>query len=93
MTTPTALDTETITALLQNAADSQQWSLDSASLHQLLEQTGLPVSVADSVSGNALCLSLRNTREFGQVITVGLGGDQGELLKNCLLKGQHSVSA
>ncbi len=93
MTTPTALDTETITALLQNAADSQQWSLDSASLHHLLEQTGLPVSVADSVSGNALCLSLRNTREFGQVITVGLGGDQGELLKNCLLKGQHSVSA
>lgn len=89
----TTLDTDTITALLQDATDSQQGLLDSTSLHQLLEQAGLPVSRADTVSGNTLALSLQNSREFGQVITVGLGGDQGERLKDCLRKGEHSVMA
>ncbi len=93
MTTATALDTDTLTALLKNAADAQQWTLDSASLNQLLEHAGLPVSPTDTLSGNALALNLRNTREFGQVITVGLGGDQGNLLASSLIKGQFSVSA
>ncbi|TVO70967.1 CoA-binding protein [Sedimenticola selenatireducens] len=93
MTNHTALDTDTITALLQDAADSQQGSLDSASLLRLLEQAGLPVSRTDTLSGNTLSLRLKNTREFGPVISVGLGGDQGELLKSALKKGQHSVTA
>ena len=43
--------------------------------------------------GNELIVSLRRTREFGMVITAGLGGTDTELYAERLKKGQAVVSA
>ncbi len=43
--------------------------------------------------GNELIVSLRRTREFGMVITAGLGGTDTELYANRFRKGQAVVSA
>ncbi|WP_275099785.1 CoA-binding protein [Sedimenticola hydrogenitrophicus] len=89
-------DLDGITALLQTRAGDGRQSLNDAELRQLLEMAGLPLGSkqrGEQASGLELALSLTNTREFGMVISAGLGGENGELLAGALRKGQGGVRA
>ncbi|MCW8906426.1 MAG: CoA-binding protein [Sedimenticola sp.] len=85
-------DLDGITALLQTRTGDGRQTLNDADLRQLLEMAGLPLGNEQN-DGAELALSLINTREFGMVVSVGLGGAQGELLNGALQKGRGSVSA
>jgi len=85
-------DLDGITALLQTRTGDGHQTLNDADLRQLLEMAGLPLG-GEQNEGPELALSLANTREFGMVVSIGLGGVQGELLNGALQKGRGSVSA
>lgn len=85
-------DLDGITALLQSRISAGRQTLDHTDLRQLLEMAGLPLgSAADG--GLELALALTNTREFGMVISVSLGGEQGRILGDALQRGRGRVSA
>ncbi len=86
-------DLDGITALLQTRTGDGQQTLNDADLRKLLEMARLPLASAVPGSGIELSLAIRNTREFGMVISAGLGGETGELLASALRKGQGGVSA
>uniref|UniRef100_UPI003D0BA331 CoA-binding protein n=2 Tax=Sedimenticola sp. TaxID=1940285 RepID=UPI003D0BA331 len=86
-------DLNGITALLQTRISNGQQSLPKADLRQLLEMAGLSLAGSKTMAGTELALTLTNTREFGMVISVGLGGETGALLAGALQKGQGGVSA
>ncbi|WP_260295989.1 CoA-binding protein [Sedimenticola hydrogenitrophicus] len=89
-------DLDGITALLQTRTRDGHQTLNDAELRQLLEMAGLPLGSkqrGEQASGPELVLSLTNTREFGMVVSAGLGGTTGSLLAPALQKGQGNVSA
>ena len=85
-------DLDGITTLLQTRTGNGRQTLNTTDLRQLLGMAGLPLGDAPT-DGPELALSLNNTREFGTVISIGLGGETGNLLTPALQKGQGSVSA
>ena len=86
-------DLDGITALLQTRTGDGHQALNDVDLRQLLEMAGLPLASVEPGTGIELSLAIRNTREFGMVISAGLGGETGELLASALRKGQGGVSA
>lgn len=86
-------DLDGITSLLQTRTGDGQQTLNDADLRLLLELAGLPLASVGPGSGIELSLAINNTREFGMVISAGLGGETGELLASALRKGQGGVSA
>jgi acyl-CoA synthetase (NDP forming) len=89
-------DLDAITALLQTRAGDGRQTLSDTELRQLLQMAGLSLSSkqrGEQASGPELTLSLTNTREFGLVVSAGLGGETGKLLASALQKGQGGVSA
>ena len=86
-------DLDGITALLQTRTGDGHQTLHDADLRQLLEMACLPLASVEPGTGIELSLAIRNTREFGMVISAWLGGETGELLASALRKGQGGVSA
>ena len=91
-----ALNKETV-ALLCAASGSEQ--LDAAALSTLLAGLGVRLTQPDgdgdaaSAAAVALRVSLNATREFGMVISAGLGGDDSELDEGNFRKDRASVYA
>ncbi|MDO8608347.1 MAG: CoA-binding protein [Phaeospirillum sp.] len=79
-------------AILTQAASAGRFTLDSAELKALL--SGLGVEQGDAGAGGAeLRFTLTNTREFGMVISAGLGGLDAELSEGAFKRDRASVHA
>ena len=93
----TAEQNPAITALFRQAAAAERKALNQAELGALLSSMGMaftpeasPVQPASSVE---LRISLNNTREFGMVISAGLGGLDADLDEGNFRRDRASVYA
>ena len=85
-----------ISAILGRAAESGRKALNEAELEALFSGLGLIYRAdakAGSPSGIELRISLNNTREFGMVISAGLGGLDAQLDESNFRKDRASVYA
>ncbi len=95
---PLSVDFEAVTSLFAEAAADQRTELSSDELSQLLTVLGAEpltriVNRPATAPGSALFVEIRNTREFGMVISAGVGGDSLEICEDSFGPGQASVSA
>jgi acyl-CoA synthetase (NDP forming) len=85
------------TALFQQAAAANRNTLESAELDRLLAQLAIPFTPnarLDATQASVeLRISLTNTREFGLIITGGIGGLDADLPESNFCKSRASVSA
>jgi acyl-CoA synthetase (NDP forming) len=85
------------TALFQQAAAANRNTLDPAELDRLLAQLAIPFSPKAHLDATPtsveLRISLTNTREFGLIITGGVGGLDADLPESNFRKSRASVSA
>ena len=91
--TSAAAKNPAISELFRQAAASGQNTLNQAELGTLL--SGLGISFASDVppGQQALRISLNNTREFGMVISAGMGGPDADLDEGNFKKDRASVYA
>jgi len=91
--TSAAADDPAMTGLFRQAAASGRNILNPAELGTLL--SGLGISFATTVPQGPLALriSLNNTREFGMVISAGMGGPDADLDESNFKKDRASVYA
>ena len=91
--TSAAAKNPAISELFRQAAASGQNTLNQAELGTLL--SGLGISFAPDVppGPQALRISLNNTREFGMVISAGMGGPDADLDEGNFKKDRASVYA
>ena len=91
--TSAAAKNPAISELFRQAAASGQNTLNQAELGTLL--SGLGISFASDVppGPQALRISLNNTREFGMVISAGMGGPDADLDEGNFKKDRASVYA
>jgi len=84
-----------ISALFMQAAGAGRSALDGAELHNLLGHLGIKLDQDNSppVSAIDVRISLNNTREFGVVISAGLGGIDSELDEDNFRKDRAAVYA
>ena len=86
----------TATALFQQAASAGRTSLNRSELESLVAALGSPMladTAATAASSSEFRLSLNNSREFGMVISAGLGGPDAELDPSSFRKGRATVHA
>jgi len=86
----------TAATLFREAAAAGRETLDAAQLATLLAGLGIafePAAVAEQPSALALRISLNNTREFGMVISAGMGGLDANLDENNFKRDRASVYA
>jgi len=86
-----------VTAIFQQAAAAGRNTLNNAELGVLLSSLGIQfdqgAARAETASAAELRISLNNTREFGMVISAGLGGLEAELDETNFRKDRASVYA
>lgn len=96
-TTEFATQNQTIASLLRQASASGRTTLDAAELAVLLASLDLPraadTSQATQPGVIELSLTLYHTREFGMIISAGLGGLDAQLDENNFKKDRAMVSA
>ena len=80
-------------ALFRKAADAGRDQLDSAELAAFLSGLDLGFQAADARAAQGVRISLNNTREFGMVISAGLGGPDAALDESNFRKDRASVYA
>tara|TARA_R110001583_G_scaffold5902_7_gene31085 strand:+ start:1983 stop:4058 length:2076 start_codon:yes stop_codon:yes gene_type:complete len=92
------IDPEEVSALFAKAAAAQRETLASDELGLLLGRCGLtsltqvePCSL--TTPGRSLAIDIRQTREFGMVLSVGLGGSELEGLRSHFARDEAVVSA
>ncbi len=93
-----AFDPSAATALFRQAAAETRDTLNHAELGLLLSSLGIGFSADAASAGRmspdvALRISLTNTREFGMVISAGLGGLDAALADDHFRKGRAAVHA
>lgn len=94
--TATVAQSATSTALFREAADAGRKTLNPTELGNLLDSLGLAFAPAppDARQADAeLRISLNNTREFGMVISAGLGGLDADLDEGNFRKDRASIYA
>jgi acyl-CoA synthetase (NDP forming) len=91
----TLSDASAATALFQQAASAGRNSLDDAELQALLSGLGIAfdAKAAPAVAATDIRISLNSTREFGMVISAGLGGIEAELDEGNFRRDRASVYA
>lgn len=90
-----AAQSSTISALFKQALAAGRSALDGAELGGLLGRLGIMLDQDNSPAANAIDvrISLNNTREFGMVISAGLGGVDSELDEDNFRKDRAAVYA
>jgi len=86
----------TAASLFQQARSAGRMSLDVNELGALLELLGCALLSRDAATAPERCelqVSLQHSREFGMVISAGLGGFDGELDASHFSKGHRAVQA
>jgi len=84
------------TALFQQAANTGRTSLNRTELESLMAAIGsrmLQDTATATTSSGEFRISLNNSREFGMVISAGLGGPDAELDPSSFRKGRATVHA
>lgn len=79
--------------LFRRAAAQGRGKLDAAELKSLLEGLGLAFDAAAPAGAVDVRISLNNTREFGMVLSAGLGGLEAELDEGNYRRDRASVYA
>ncbi len=80
-------------AILRQAADAGRSELNGAELAMLLSALAIPFQASAAPAAAGVRISLNNTREFGMVISAGLGGLEAELDESNFSKDRASVYA
>ena len=80
-------------AILRQAADAGRSELNGAELAALLSALAIPFQASAAPAAAGVRISLNNTREFGMVISAGLGGLEAELDESNFSKDRASVYA
>jgi acetate---CoA ligase (ADP-forming) len=95
--TSTATGNAAVTSLFRQAADAGREALDEAELGALLSSLGLAfpqdAATPKHLAPVELRISLNNTREFGMVISAGMGGLDADLDEGNFRKDRASVYA
>jgi len=84
------------TALFQQAASAGRTSLNRSELESLIAAIGCRIlqdTAAATTGSGEFRVSLNNSREFGMVISAGLGGPDAELDPSSFRKGRATVHA
>lgn len=82
-----------IAALFRQASAQGCWSLQDDELGALLDSLGLAAGAAAATGSVEVRISLNCTREFGMVLSAGLGGLEGELDEGNFRRDRASVYA
>jgi acyl-CoA synthetase (NDP forming) len=82
-----------IAALFRQASAQGRWSLQDDELGALLDSLGLAAGAAAATGSVEVRISLNCTREFGMVLSAGLGGLEGELDEGNFRRDRASVYA
>ncbi len=86
------MDQHQLNTVFQTASNEQRDQLTFEEIKGLLGTSGVSITDTDTDS-YPLLVSIKNTREFGMVISAGKGGEKAELYASSCRKGQAFVSA
>ena len=92
-----AIEFETITAVLSARAQQRSSTLEQRETQQIIKAACLPVDTTPQSTGEhnepALRISIHNNRDFGMVISAGIGGTAADLYRTSCRDGQAAVAA
>jgi len=84
-----------IAALLQQVEATDEKTLNRKQINQLLNMAGAGLLITDvALTSRAnINITLQNTREFGMILSAGVGGDDADIFIHSSKKSQATVSA